>query len=107
MKTDTPKRVQKMMDELEINQVEIGKLAGASKAMVNHWLTGKVESVAAEYAYNLEARAGYSARWIMLGDGPERVDKTVISVVKLMEGMTAQEREQLYRIGKTLGDSPS
>src|SRR5688572_3474924 len=83
METTTPERVQQMIDELGVDQVEFGKLAGASKAMVNHWLSGKVQSVAPEYAYALEITTPYRARWIMIGDGPERADKTITSVSKL------------------------
>lgn len=91
-----------MMDELNVNQVEFGALAGASKSMVNQWRSGLIDSIAPQYAFALEEKTGYVARWIMLGLGPERIDKTTVSVIRLMENMTPQQREQLFKIGTQL-----
>ena len=71
--TTTAERVSKMMRELgDLDQPAFGRLAGASKSMVNQWLSGMVKSVTARYAFELERKTGYRAEWIQTGEGPEK-----------------------------------
>lgn len=69
----TTERVKTMIEELGTDQVGFGTLAGASKSVVNQWLSGEIKSIHARYAYNIEQATGYSARWIMLGIGNKKV----------------------------------
>ena len=69
MKT-TSERVTYMMATLKIKeQTEFGKICGASKSVVYQWLTGRIKSIDAKYAFKLEDSTPFSARWIMLGEG--------------------------------------
>jgi Bacteriophage CI repressor helix-turn-helix domain len=66
----TAERVEYMMKTLKIKeQTEFGKLCGASKSVVYQWLTGRIKSIDAKYAFQLEDNTPFSARWIMLGEG--------------------------------------
>lgn len=69
MGTTSAERIQTILDELGINQVELGGIAKASKSVVNQWLSGKIKSVAPEYAFAIQREKGYNAEWIMLGTG--------------------------------------
>jgi len=69
MKT-TSERVQYIMDELGISkQTELGELCGASRALVNHWVTGRTKQIDPIYAFILEDKTPFSARWILTGTG--------------------------------------
>ena len=69
MKT-TAERVKYMMEVLNIKeQTEFGLLCGASRSVVYQWLTGKIKSIDARYAFKLEDSTPFTARWIMLGEG--------------------------------------
>ncbi len=69
MKT-AAERVAYMMQTLKIKeQTEFGALCGASKSVVYQWLTGRIKSIDAKYAFKLEDNTPFSARWIMLGEG--------------------------------------
>jgi hypothetical protein len=75
MPPDIPRRIEIMKKHLGITEdVEFGRLCGMSKSVVNQLMGGQIKSVAPRYAYSLEEKTGFSARWIMLGDPPERVD---------------------------------
>ena len=68
----TAKRVAYMMDHLKIfEQTEFGNLCGASKSVVNQWLSGKIKKIDPRYAFQLEDKTKFSARWIMLGEGSQ------------------------------------
>lgn len=59
-----------MMEELQITkQSEFGVLCGASRALVNHWVTGRTKQIDPIYAFDLEDKTPFSARWILLGTG--------------------------------------
>ena len=69
MKT-TAERVTYMMEALHIEgQTEFGHLCGASRSVVNQWLSGRIKNIDPRYAFKLEDSTPFSARWIMLGEG--------------------------------------
>jgi hypothetical protein len=66
----TAERVKYMMVTLKIKeQTEFGNLCGASKNVVYQWLSGRIKSIDARYAFKIEDSTEFSARWIMLGEG--------------------------------------
>jgi hypothetical protein len=70
-------RIEKIMRVLGVKEnVEFGRMAGASKSVVGQWLSGQIKSIAPEYAYKIQDSTGYSAKWIMLGTGPEKISAT-------------------------------
>ena len=69
MKT-TAERVAYMMETLKIKeQTEFGNLCGASRSVVNQWLSGRIKNIDPRYAFMLEDNSPFSARWVMLGEG--------------------------------------
>jgi hypothetical protein len=66
----TAERVKYMMEHLQITkQTEFGNLCGASRALVNHWVTGRTKLIDPTYAFELEDKTPFSARWILIGTG--------------------------------------
>jgi hypothetical protein len=66
----TAERVTYMMNTLKIKeQTEFGKLCGASRSVVNQWLSGRIKHIDPRYAFLLEDNTPFLARWIMLGEG--------------------------------------
>jgi hypothetical protein len=71
LNVSTPaERIALMMDQLSLDQPGFGAVAGATKSVVNQWLSGKIKSIDARYAFKIEREKHYSAEWIMLGTGP-------------------------------------
>lgn len=66
--------VHRTMPQLEGERGQTGlvKASGASKSVVNQWLTGKIKSMDIRYALNLERELGISHIWLMTGDGDPR-----------------------------------
>jgi hypothetical protein len=67
-------RIELMMKALGTDQPGFGTLSGASKSVVNQWLSGKIKSIDARYAFKLQKTTGFSAEWIQTGCGPEKTD---------------------------------
>ncbi|MDP2688196.1 MAG: hypothetical protein Q8O62_13305 [Aequorivita sp.] len=82
-----------------------------SKSVVNQLKTGLMKSFAPRYAYKLEENTGFSARWMMLGDGSMRLDPSIRQAVKIMEAMSENRRKDAVKIITPLaepdGDSNS
>jgi transcriptional regulator with XRE-family HTH domain len=55
--------------EGENGQTGLVKASGASKSVVNQWLSGKIKSIDIRYALNIERELGISHIWLMTGDG--------------------------------------
>jgi phage repressor protein C with HTH and peptisase S24 domain len=58
--------------EGERGQTGLVKASGASKSVVNQWLTGKIKSMDIRYALNVERELGFSHIWLMTGEGDPR-----------------------------------
>jgi len=111
--------------EGEKGQTGLVKASGASKSVVNQWLTGKIKSMDIRYALNIERELGVSHIWLMTGEGDPRqaplhgvknampvraaanddADFVQIQMVKLRlsAGITGFRTEPEQRDGGTLG----
>ncbi len=65
----TAERVQYMMEALKVKQIEFAELSGASRSLVNQWLSGRIKTIDAKFAFELEDKTHFNARWIILGQG--------------------------------------
>ncbi len=75
-KMSTSERVEHMKKVLGgVSDVQIGKLSTASKSVVGQWISGKIKEIAPRYAYKLEEKTPFNAKWIMLGEGPVSRDE--------------------------------
>jgi SOS-response transcriptional repressor LexA len=65
--------------ELEGTNGQIGliKASGASKSVVNQWLSDKIKSIDIRYALAIERALGISHIWLMTGEGPVEVTASV------------------------------
>jgi transcriptional regulator with XRE-family HTH domain len=72
MKMTLAQRLQKIMADNDINQVELAGVAGCTKGRINQILrdADPSEEMAARYGFKIAARFGYEPLWVMLGEGP-------------------------------------
>lgn len=64
------KRVQKIIDDQQIEQIDLAVAAGVTKGTVTQWLQGKIKSMKFEYAVRIWRKWGYSPMWLILNEGP-------------------------------------
>jgi len=111
--------------EGERGQTGLVKASGASKSVVNQWLTGKIKSMDIRYALNIERELGFSHVWLMTGEGdphqapfhglrdgmpvrPADNDDTEFVQIRMVKlrlsaGITGFQTEPERRDGGTLG----
>lgn len=104
----TSERIQHVKQRLGINSnVRLGTLAGASKSVVGQWISGEIKTIAPQYAFALEEKTSFLAKWIMLGEGPEtrqtesaslHEDENIRAVIELMECTTEKTRIEICGI---------
>ncbi|MCZ4065919.1 hypothetical protein NB636_08115 [Oxalobacter aliiformigenes] len=51
-------------------QIQLSKIAGASKSVVNQWISDRIKSLNIDYALNIEKKLGYDHIWLITGKGP-------------------------------------
>src|SRR5262245_64627432 len=90
-RSGTTLRVALMMQELDVDQVAFAKLAGTSRQVVNHWLTGKIKTITHNYALTLEANTDYRAAWITSGKGPAKRDPLITQMGSIMESLSSAD----------------
>lgn len=55
------------------NDAEFARIAKVSRSAVSQWRAGDVKSLKALSALNIQEQTGYSARWLVLGIGPKKM----------------------------------
>lgn len=82
--TSLPERLERVLQETNMNQPELGKLIGLDKQSINHLLHGRVKRLKMEYALKIAEQTKFSPYW--LTDGVEPVYRS-----------GALENSQFYR----------
>ncbi|MYM31509.1 hypothetical protein GTP58_24555 [Duganella sp. CY15W] len=62
-------------------QTALVEASGASKSVVNQWLSGKIKSIDIRFALAIERNSGYSHVWLMTGEGEKKLDASKIIYV--------------------------
>ena len=50
-------------------QIQLSKISGASKSVVNQWINDRIKSLNIDYALNIEKKLGYDHVWLITGKG--------------------------------------
>ena len=79
--TSLDQRIKIILDERKIKQVEFARTLGISANYVNQIVNGKKETISDTLSRLIEERYGYSAYWILTGNG-EKLAANEISAEK-------------------------
>jgi hypothetical protein len=74
-------------------QTRLASIAGASKQVVNHWITGITTTMDYDYASIINQRLGYRIQWLITGKGPMRDGDDKDGVVAVEVEPSAAERQ--------------
>lgn len=96
----------------EIDQVQLAQISGASKSVVNQWLSGEIKSINIDYALNVEEKLGYNHVWLMVNRGEKLIlttayptlDKRIEHVIKVMQQMPEYKIDQAMKIIDTIAE---
>jgi transcriptional regulator with XRE-family HTH domain len=77
----------------DLTQAEFGRPLGVTRQTVSQWELDET-SPTAENVFAIERAHGWSARWVVLGEGPERI----------LERERVPGRLELYRLAQALPD---
>lgn len=68
---------------------EVAKACDVANSAVTQWIDGTTKSLKPENLYALAALTGFNARWLAIGEGPERPEKPVEANAELIGTMSA------------------
>lgn len=84
------------------------KASGASKSVVNQWLSGKIKSIDINYALAIERELGISHIWLMTGSGePERMETLKLSsdearLLSVYRRLEPRDQQVVLRLAETI-----
>lgn len=90
-KTTLAQRLQTIMDANGWNQTDLAKAAKTTRQSVSNWMlqvSGVKGNMEPRFAWNLEDETRFSARWIVYGDGPPRLQIADPIDAKLLEAIS-------------------
>jgi len=65
-------RIRLIREKLGLSQEEFGKRIGVTKAAVSQWESGEIKNYRNANLFAIQNLSGYSAEWIVTGEGSER-----------------------------------
>lgn len=68
---------------------EVAKACEVANSAVTQWIDGTTKSLKPENLYALAALTGFNARWLAIGEGPEKPEKPVEANAELIGTMSA------------------
>lgn len=89
-------RIQTILQEQGIKQVEFAKALGISAAYVNLLVNGKKTAISEPLAMLIEERYGYSAQWILDGSGEKQAAPIAAGRAELIEKIQAMSDSDLW-----------
>lgn len=89
---ELPERIAYLLETLDLDQPGLAAKMGTSKSVVNQWLSGKIKSMAPEYAFKFQRSTGYLPEWLMLGTGPEKALPEEAELIETYRSMKPHER---------------
>ena len=63
-------RIRGRLADLDMQQVELARRVGVSKAAVSHWLDGTTKFIRPEHLVSIADALGLELRWLITGRGP-------------------------------------
>lgn len=91
-------RIREAMEGAGLKPLQLARLTGKTSGAVTQWIDGTTKALKAETAARIENATGYSATWLVTGEGPKKrglpEPKRTISLEDLTPG--AVELGHLY-----------
>lgn len=97
-------RIQELMRDMDWGQSDVARASGASKSVVSQWLTDRIKSIDARYAFALQRATGISAEWVQLGTGPKRLPGTASEVEQSSAPTPSPEIREITMLFQLLTD---
>ena len=99
-------RIKIILAENKITQVEFAKTLGISPNYVYKIVSGKKESISDTLAKLIEERYGYSAYWILTGNGNKQAENDLTAkkatIIKKIQVMSSSEVNAVLAFINTL-----
>lgn len=86
------------------NPSTIAKLVGCEPAAVYQWLNGSTKNLKEHLLWKLADVTGYEARWISMGEGPAKIDKSIKHANEVLLAMQPEARYTAVRLLDTLAE---
>jgi transcriptional regulator with XRE-family HTH domain len=80
-------RIREAMEGAGLKPLQLAVKTGKTSGAITHWLTGATRSLKAETAAKIEAATGYSAAWIVSGNG-EKLVKSSTGPRRMGDGLS-------------------
>jgi phage repressor protein C with HTH and peptisase S24 domain len=77
-------RIEKAIKNSGKQKSQIAKECGVANSAVSQWISGETKSLKPENLFALENSTGFSARWLAIGEGPERM----VSEIEIRERLS-------------------
>lgn len=98
------RRVIKAAKDAGKNQKAVADHIGVNSSSITHWKNGETKSLKLHNLYRMADYTGFSARWIAIGEGPERnsdlpgvqLTSDESALLSIYRDMPQYEREMLF-----------
>lgn len=104
-------RVRYALEQSGLNPTSAAKAIGCTSQAIQGWLSEATENIKNELLYKFADLTKFEARWIAIGEGPQRSSNTaqtkaIERTVTLMLAMTPEQQYLVARLANQVTESP-
>lgn len=103
-KSTLGERLEFVMSEMEWDEAELARQMGArGQSTVQHWIRGRNKRMQSRFAWPLQDKHHWSARWLLDGEGEPRMPYIDAEKQKIVDRVTALPIERLKALAAAIG----
>lgn len=98
-KNTLSRRLKHVLEVMDWTETELARAIGAGhQSTVQHWIVGRNKRMQSRFAWPLQDKYGWNARWVLDGEGPERIPAPDPEKDQIIEELSRLSIERLRAI---------
>lgn len=104
-------RVKEVMDAMGWTNADLcrqitSKGYVVTEQAIGKWISGATKNIKSEYFFAIEDLTGYSARWLVEGKLPKKIDKKLIAITSIFNKLSDQDKSVIIATGTAMSEQP-
>lgn len=71
---------------------------------IGKWISGATKNIKGEYFFAIEDLTGYSARWMVAGKLPKKIDRQLLSITTIFNKLSDQDKSVIIATGNAMSE---
>lgn len=102
-------RVKEVMDAMGWNNADLCRAITSkgyvvTEQAIGKWISGATKNIKSEYFFAIEDLTGFSARWMVEGKLPKKIDKKLVAITSIFNKLSDQDKSVIIATGNAMSE---